>query len=141
MSLEVIHRLVTQVAGDNHHLRVIQLPVSAVMLEAFTFRNQPVRNSILTAVSAARDLGFCVVGSAALGQGQLPAKAKEALADAFPALQTDRQRSLQFARSLPGLSSALFGSTEAEHVREDLLALAQPVDSTAALRLAHLKGR
>jgi aryl-alcohol dehydrogenase-like predicted oxidoreductase len=141
MSLEVIHRLVTEVAGDGHHLRVIQLPVNAAMLEAFTFRNQPVRNSILTAVSAARDLGFCVVASAALGQSELPAKAKEALAEAFPHLRTDRQRSLQFARSLPGLCSALFGSTDAEHVREDLAALAPPPDPAAALRLAHLKGR
>jgi aryl-alcohol dehydrogenase-like predicted oxidoreductase len=141
MSLEVIHRLVTEVAGKSHHLRVIQLPVNAAMLEAFVFRNQPVRNSILTAVSAAHDLGFYVVGSAALGQSDLPAKTKEALADAFPLLRTDRQRSLQLARSLPGLCSALFGSTEAEHVREDLAALAQPPDTAAALRLAHLKGR
>jgi len=141
MSLEVIQRLVTEVAGPRHNLRVIQLPVNAGMLEALTFRNQPVRNSILTAVSAARDLGFSVVASAALGQGQFPARMKEALAEAFPALRTDRQRSLHFARSLPGLASALFGSTEPEHAREDLAALALPADPAAALRLAHSKGR
>ena len=141
MSLEVIERLVSEVAGKNHHLRVIQLPINAAMLEALTFRNQPVRNSLLTAVTAARDLGFEVVASAALAQGQLSAKMKEALADAFPALQTDRQRSLQFVRSLPGLASALFGSTEPEHVREDLVALAQPAGASAALRVAHMKGR
>jgi aryl-alcohol dehydrogenase-like predicted oxidoreductase len=141
MSLEVIERLVTEVAGQDHHLRVIQLPVNALMLEALTLRNQPVKNSLLTTVSAARDLGFDVVASAALGQGQIPVKMKEALAETFPALWTDRQRSLQFVRSLPGLASALFGSTEAEHVREDLVALLQPVDPVAALRMAHLKGR
>lgn len=141
MSLEVIQRLVTEVAGQKHNLRVIQLPVNASMLDAMTFRNQPVRNSILTAVSAARDLGFSVVASAALGQGQFPAKMKDALAEAFPALRTERQRGLQFARSLPGLTSSLFGSTEPEHVREDLAALALPADPTAALRLAHSKGR
>jgi aryl-alcohol dehydrogenase-like predicted oxidoreductase len=141
MSLEVIHRLVTEVAGPGHHLRVIQLPVNTGMVEALTFRNQPVRNSILTAVSAARDLGFEVVASAALGQGHFPPKVVEALAETFPDLRTDRQRSLQFVRSLPGLSSALFGSTEAAHVREDLGALGPPADPAAALRLAHLKGR
>jgi aryl-alcohol dehydrogenase-like predicted oxidoreductase len=141
MSLEVIERLVTEVAGKDHHLRVIQLPVNAAMLEAFTFRNQPVRNSLLTAVSAARELGFDVIASAALGQGQLPVRMKAALAEAFPVLATHRQRTLQFARSLPGLASALFGSTEVGHVREDLVALAQPADPTAALRLAHMKGR
>jgi aryl-alcohol dehydrogenase-like predicted oxidoreductase len=117
------------------------LPVNAAMLEAVTFRNQPVRNSLLTAVSAARELGFDVIASAALGQGQLPARMKEALAEAFAGLTTHRQRSLHFARSLPGLASALFGSTEVAHVREDLVALAQPADPTAALRLAHMKGR
>ncbi len=141
MSLEVLNQLVTEVAGPGHHLRVIQLPVNAAMLEAVTFRNQPVRNSILTAVSAARELGFDVVASAALGQGQFPARMKETLAEAYPDLRTDRQRSLQFARSLPGISSALFGSTDPGHVREDLLALAQPADPTTALRVAHLKGR
>jgi aryl-alcohol dehydrogenase-like predicted oxidoreductase len=141
MSLEVLQRLVTEVAGPDHHLRVIQLPVNAAMLEAVTFRNQPVRNSLFTAVSAAQDLGFAVIASAALGQGQFSPRLKDALAEAFPALRTDRQRSLQFARSLPGVISALFGSTEPEHVREDLMALAQPPEATSALRLAHLKGR
>jgi aryl-alcohol dehydrogenase-like predicted oxidoreductase len=141
MSLEVIHRLVSEVAGKDHHLRVIQLPVNAAMLEALTFRNQPVGNSLLTAASAARDLGFEVVASAALGQGQFPAKMNDALAEAWPGLLTHRQRSLQFVRSLPGISSALFGSTEVEHVREDLVALAQPDDPVSALRLAHMKGR
>jgi aryl-alcohol dehydrogenase-like predicted oxidoreductase len=141
MSLEVLQRLVIEVAGQNHHLRVAQLPVNATMLEALTLRNQPVRNSILTAVSAARDLGFTVVASAALGQGHFPQRIKEALAEAFPGLQTDRQRSLQLVRSLPGIASALFGSTEVGHVREDLMALAQPADPAAALRLAHLRGR
>jgi aryl-alcohol dehydrogenase-like predicted oxidoreductase len=141
MSLEVLQRLVAEVAGKNHHLRVIQLPVNAAMLEAFTFRNQPVRNSLLPAVSAARDLGFQVVASAALGQGQFPPRMREALAETFPAFGTDRQRGLQMIRSLPGITSALFGSTEAAHVREDLMALGQPADPAAALRVAHLKGR
>ena len=141
MSLEVLRRLVTEVAGPNHHLRVIQLPVNPIMTEAVTLRNQPVKNSILTVLSAAADLGFTVVASAALGQGQMPPRRQEAMRAVFPSLGTTGQRSLQFVRSLPGVVSALFGSTDVAHVRENLAVFAQPPDPHAALQLAHMKGR
>jgi aryl-alcohol dehydrogenase-like predicted oxidoreductase len=141
MSLEVLQRLVVEVAGPNHNLRVVQLPVNTGMLEALTLRNQPVQNSILPLLTAARDLGFLVVASAALGQGQRPPRMADALAEAFPALSTPDQRDLQLVRSLPGVTSALFGSTDEAHVRENLAVVAQAPDPAAALRLAHLKGR
>ncbi len=141
MSLEVLHRLVVEVAGPNHHLRVVQLPINVGMMEALTLRNQPVKNSILPVLSAARDLGFLVVASAALGQGRATARMVEGLAAAFPMLTTRDQRSLHLARSLPGVTSALFGSTDEAHVRENLAVLAQPPDAEAALRVAHTKGR
>jgi len=141
MSLEVLRRLVTEVAGPDHHLRVIQLPVNPAMSEAATLRNQPVKNSILTVLSAAADLGFTVVASAALGQGQMPQRTQDALQAVFPALGSTGQRSLQFVRSLPGVVSALFGSTDVAHVRENLAVFGQPLDPHAALQLAHMKGR
>jgi aryl-alcohol dehydrogenase-like predicted oxidoreductase len=141
MSLEVLQRLATEVAGPHHHLSVVQLPVSAGMLEALTLRNQPVKNSILPTLSAARDLGFTVIASAALGQGQLSPRMAEVLAETFRALDTAGQRHLQLVRSLPGVTSALFGSTDAGHVREDLKIVALPPDNAAALRVAHMKGR
>ncbi len=141
MSLEVLRRLVTEVAGPDHHLRVIQLPLSPAMSEAVTLRNQPVRNSVVSVLSAAADLGFAVVASAALGQGQISPRMQEAMATVFGSFSSAGQRSLQFARSLPGVVSALFGSTSVEHVRENLAVLTRPPDSHAALQLAHMKGR
>jgi aryl-alcohol dehydrogenase-like predicted oxidoreductase len=141
MSLEVTRRLAMDVAGADHHLRVVQLPLSGAMLEAMTLRNQPVKNSILPVLAAARDLGFAVIASAALGQGQTPARLRETMSDSFPALETDSQRSLHFIRSLPGVASALFGSTSVEHVRENLVVSSWPPDPLTALRLAHMKGR
>jgi aryl-alcohol dehydrogenase-like predicted oxidoreductase len=142
MSLEVLKRLVVEVAGPDHHLRVVQLPINPGMLEALTLRNQPVRNSILPVLSAARDLGFVVIASASLAQGQvLPSRMGEALAEAFPALATPDQRILHLVRSLPGVTSALFGSTDEAHVTENLAVTAEPLDSAAALRMAHMKGR
>ena len=141
MSLEVLRRLVTEVAGPDHHLRVIQLPLSPAMSEAVTLRNQPVKNSVLPLLSAATDLGFAVVASAALGQGQISPRMQEAMQAAFGSFGSAGQRSLQFVRSLPGVASALFGSTCVEHVRENLAVLAQPPDPHAALQLAHMRGR
>jgi aryl-alcohol dehydrogenase-like predicted oxidoreductase len=141
MSLEVLQRLVIEVAGANHHLKVVQLPINTGMLEALTLRNQPVQNSILPLLSAARDLGFRVIASAALGQGQASPRLADALREAFPGMTTPDQRNLHLARSLPDVMTALFGSTDEVHVHDNLLIAAQPPDPAAALRLAHLKGR
>ena len=137
MSLETMIRLVTEVAGPNHHFRVVQLPLNVGMTESATLRIQPVRDSLLTTLEAARDLGLTVLASAALGQGQLPERALTALVEAFPLLATTRQRALQFARSQPGVTTALMGTTQVEHVRENLAVAAYPPEPERAHRLAH----
>ncbi len=141
MSLEVVMRLVTEVAGPRHHLRVVQMPLSLATLEAMTLRNQPIGKNLLAALPAAADLGLAVVASAALGQGQIPPRLEQALGEAYGGLDTFSQRALQFARSLPGVASALFGSVDAKHVRENLAVLDAPPDPKAALRLVRMKGR
>jgi hypothetical protein len=142
MSLEVLERLVVEVAGPNHHLRVVQLPINPGMLEALTLRNQPVQNSVLPVLSAARDLGFLTIASASLAQGQAaPSRMADALREAFSALATPDQRVLHLIRSLPGVTCALFGSTDESHVAENLAVATHPPDPAAALRLGHMKGR
>lgn len=141
MSLEIMLRLAAEVAGPNHHLRAIQLPVNVVMTEAVTLRNQPVKNSILPALSAARDLGLSVFASAALAQGQITARAAELLAETYPELGAATHPSLQFARSLPGVTSTLFGSTQIAHVLDNMRLAAQPPDPKRALRVAHTLAR
>ena len=141
MSLEVLMHLVVEVAGPNHHLRVVQLPINPSMLEALTLRNQPVQNSILSLLSAARDLGFLVIASASLAQGQITPRMSDALRETFSTLVTSDQRTLHMVRSLPGVTTALFGSTDEAHVTENLAIAAQPPNPAAALRLGHMKGR
>lgn len=140
-SLEVIMRLVTEVAGARHHLRVVQMPLSLATLEAMTLRNQPIGKNLLAALPAAGDLGLTVIASAALGQGQISPRLEQGLGETYGGLDTFSQRALQFVRSLPGVASALFGSVDAAHVRENLAVLAVPPDRQAALRLVHMKGR
>lgn len=141
MSLENVLRLAVEVAGPDHHLRAVQLPVSVAMTEAATLRNQPVRNSLLTALSAAQTLGLTVFVSAALGQGQSVNRSAEPLAEAFPEVAGSVSRALQFVRSLPGVTSALFGSLQLEHVREILQLAGHRPAPRRALRVAQALAR
>lgn len=141
ISLEVLVRLAEEVAGPNHHLRAVQLPISAVMPEAQTLRNQPVRNGILSALNAAHDLGLAVIGSAALGQGCLTERHAALLNEAFPALEGAAPRALQFARSLPHVTAVLFGSLQPAHIRQNLGVAGVAPEPEAALRLAQALAR
>jgi aryl-alcohol dehydrogenase-like predicted oxidoreductase len=42
------------------------------------------------------------------------------LVDAFASLETDAQRAIAFARSIPGVTTALVGMKRVEHVDENL---------------------
>ncbi len=141
LSLEVMLQLAAEVAGPDHHLRAIQLPINPAMPEAQTLRNQPVQNRILSALNAARDLGVTVIGSAALGQAALSDRHAATLAEMFPGLAGAAPAALQFARSLPQVTSALFGSLDPAHIWQDLAVAAVAPDPERALRAAQTFAR
>ncbi len=111
--LEILAR---GIAGDAHHFRFVQLPLNLGMTEALTLANQAVDERTLPMIEAAHALDIALVGSASLLQGQmarnLPAFIKDVLG-----LESDAERALQFARSTPGMTTALVGMRSAEHVR------------------------
>ena len=88
------------------------------MTEALTLGNQNLQSGTKTIMEAANELGITLVGSASLLQGQvaqnLPAFVAEALG-----LSNDVQRALQFARSAPGITTALVGMSRTSHVEEN----------------------
>jgi predicted aldo/keto reductase-like oxidoreductase len=141
MSLEIMVRLATEVAGQGHHLQVIQLPVSVVTTEGVVFRNQAVEDKLLPALKCACDLGLAVITSASLGQAQFTTRVASLLSEAYPTLNTAGQRALQFTRSLPGVTTALVGMGRVEHVREDMALAACPPDPERAHRLANALAR
>jgi predicted aldo/keto reductase-like oxidoreductase len=141
MSLEVMVRLASEVAGPGHHLQVIQLPVSVAIPEGMVFRNQAVGDKLLPVLECARDLGLVVITSASIGQAQVAGRVASQLAEVFPALSTPVQRALQFTRSLPGVTTALVGMGRVDHVREDMALAACPPDPERAHRLAHALAR
>ncbi len=120
LSLAEVMRAARDVAGDDHHFRVLQLPYNLAMTEAFTRANQQVDGEWVSTLEAARRLGIYVVASASIYQGQLARNLPPVLSDYLPGLGTDAQRALQFVRSTPGIGSALVGMKQLSHVEENL---------------------
>ena len=116
MQLAEIAEVARQIAGDSHHFRFVQLPFNLGMTEALTLGNQSIGGQHKTVMEAASDLGITLIASAALLQGQvtrnLPAFVGQALGFA-----SDAENALQFARSAPGITTALVGMSRVEHVK------------------------
>lgn len=126
LSLAEIVGMATEVAGQKHHLRYMQLPYNLFMTEAFAFQNQQINDEFMSAIAAANDLGLTVMTSAPLMQGRLAHPIMPELAEVITDLDTDAQRAIQFARSTPGVTTALVGMKQPEHVRENLALTAIP---------------
>ena len=130
LSLSELVQVAEQVAGQDHHFRIVQLPYNLAMPEAFFFPNQSVEDETVPLLEAARRLNVTVFASASLLQGQV--------ARGFPGelrallngeLETDAQCALQFVRSTPGIGAALVGMRRMEHVEENLRLVEKPLAS------------
>jgi len=118
-SLPDVVAVAREVAGDGHHFGFVQLPVNLMMPEAVVLPNQHVAGRELPLLATALELGVTVIASAPTLQGRLARGLPPATAGAI-GLANDFERALQFARSAPGLTTALVGMSRAEHVRANL---------------------
>ncbi len=116
LSLEEMVGIAKDVAGDDHHFRFVQLPFNLAMPEALTRPTQMVGGKAMPMVQAARNLGIALVTSAALLQGQL-AKSMPPFVQAALGLNDAPSLAIQFARSVPGLTTALVGMSRVAHVQ------------------------
>ena len=121
--LAEIVKIAEEVAGADHHFRVIQLPISLAMPEAVRTATQPVSGAFVPMLQAASELGIAVIASAPLMQGQLVRGLPDKLGEAFPDLASDAQRAVAFVRSLPRVTAALVGMKSPPHLREQLEAV------------------
>ncbi|MFY9690689.1 MAG: aldo/keto reductase [Candidatus Acidiferrales bacterium] len=119
LSLAEIEEIARDIGGGDHHFRFVQLPVNLAMPEALIRPNQVVQGKTLAVVQAARLLGITLVSSAALLQGQLTRNLPPYIGDAL-GLKKNSEQALQFARSVPGVTTALVGMSRVEHVRANL---------------------
>lgn len=136
LSLAELAGAATDAGGHDHHFRVIQLPYNLAMTEALTLRNQTLPGGNQVSLLAAADaMGIAVCASASLLQGQLTRRLPEVLQSAFPGMESDAQRSLQFVRSTPGIGVALVGMSSAAHVAHNLATLKHPPAPEALMKL------
>jgi aryl-alcohol dehydrogenase-like predicted oxidoreductase len=126
LSLAAIESVAREIKGDSHHFRFVQLPVNLSMTEALTLPNQSFQDKQTTIVEAASALGIQLIASASLLQGRVARNLPPFVAKAI-GLEDDTQRALQFARSLPGVATALVGMSHAEHVRANARLFALPL--------------
>jgi aryl-alcohol dehydrogenase-like predicted oxidoreductase len=120
LSLAEVVELAARAGGKDHHLKVIQLPLNLGMTEALSLANQTVKGKDSTILEAAQALGITVMCSASILQGQLTHNLPEVIGETFQGLETDGQRALQFVRSTPGVTTALVGMKQVNHVEENL---------------------
>jgi aryl-alcohol dehydrogenase-like predicted oxidoreductase len=115
MQLAEIEAIARQIAGEKHRFRFVQLPFNLGMTEALTLGNQSISGKLKTVMETADELNIVLVASASLLQGQVARNLPPFIADAF-GLDSDAERALQFARSAPGITTALVGMSSPEHV-------------------------
>jgi len=106
---------------DDSHLAAIQLPFNVAMADAFTVEGQPEPDGEgrTSALWYAREAGLHVFTSASLLQGRLADGLPEAVARELSG-ETAAQRAINFARSAPGVTSALVGTGSPSHVAENV---------------------
>jgi aryl-alcohol dehydrogenase-like predicted oxidoreductase len=131
LPLAELVRLAEEIRPGGHHFRFVQLPYNLAMAEARTLKAQAFNGERLSTLDAAHHLGITVIASAAILQGQLTRLPRD-FAAAFPGLGTDAQRAIQFARSTPGITTALVGMRGRRHVEENLALARVPPDPEAA---------
>jgi aryl-alcohol dehydrogenase-like predicted oxidoreductase len=119
-SLERMVTTASEVGGDAHGFRFIQLPVNLAMPEALTLRNQSVNGKSMSTLEAAAELGVTAISSASIFQGRVARGLPADLRQALGSLPTDAQAALQFVRSTPGITTALVGMSSSQHVEENL---------------------
>ena len=115
MQLSELAAIAEEIAGDKHRFRFVQLPFNLAMTEALTLGNQNVGGNEKTIMEGASELGITLVASASLLQGQVAQNLPAFVAEAF-GLENDVERALQFARSAPGITTALVGMSRTAHV-------------------------
>ena len=126
LDLSELVGIARDVGGDDHHFRLVQVPVNLAMSEAVRAPTQRLGGRrVVPLLQAAEELGVSVVASATLMQARLTHGLPNELRDAFPSLATDAQRAIAFVRSLPAVRTALVGMRDVGHVTENAAAAAR----------------
>ncbi len=120
LSLEEMVILAREVAGPNHHFKHVQLPFNIAMPEAWVLANQRYGAAQLPLLKMAGALDVTVAASGSLLQGKLTKGLPDFIMEHFKDCKTPAQVNLAFSQSVSGLTTALVGMKNPEHVSENL---------------------
>jgi aryl-alcohol dehydrogenase-like predicted oxidoreductase len=130
---DVLHAA-EEVGGKDHRFRAIQLPFNLAMPEAAVASTQQTGRKLAPLLQVAKAHGLMVFASASLLQGQLTQGLSPEIRSWFPGMRTDAQCAIQFVRSTPGITCALVGMSNLEHVQENLGTASTPPMTLEQLR-------
>ncbi|MDS0297955.1 aldo/keto reductase [Halogeometricum sp. S1BR25-6] len=116
-------RAAESAGADDCGFAAVQLPFNVRMADAFTVEahRHPDEEGDVSALRYVHESGLDAFASASLSQGAL-AESIPAAVDGQLSGETPAQRALNFARSAPGVTSALVGTGSPEHVAENVAA-------------------
>lgn len=117
--LELAGEAAESVRGtDDHAFDCIQLPLNLALTEAANKPTQSWRGEEVPILEAARDADLLVLTSASMMQAKILGHIKEEVMKVLDA-DTDVEACLQFARSCPGVTTALCGMGTPKHAEEN----------------------
>ena len=120
ISIEALVSTAHDVAGDEHHLVAVQMPVNLGMMEGVRTPTQVVKGQPRTSLEAADEMGIAMITVAPLMQGRLARDLPAAAREAFPEASTDAACALSFVRMLPHVASVVVGMSDVRHVEENV---------------------
>ncbi len=120
LSIESLVSVAHNVAGDDHHLVAVQMPVNLGMMEGVRAPTQVVKGQERTSLEAADELGIAMITVAPLIQGRLARDLPAAAREAFPEAGTDAACALSFVKMLPHVASVVVGMRSVRHVEENV---------------------
>ena len=120
LSLEEVLGAARAAGGEDHHFRIVQLPLNLGMPEAFSKPNQSLGEETTCFLAAAAKNGITVMTSGSILQGRAAQGLPPVIGEVFPGFATDGQRAIQFPRSAPGVAVALVGMRQIAHVAENM---------------------
>jgi aryl-alcohol dehydrogenase-like predicted oxidoreductase len=123
LSLNDIMQIAQEVGGESHHFKYIQSPFNLVKTHAYNYANQQGPDGrYYTLMQAIEGFGLNLLASSSLLQMNLfKGKFDQTIRETLGTSElTDIGAALQFARS-GNVLSALFGTADSEHVKENML--------------------
>ncbi|MBI4242806.1 MAG: aldo/keto reductase [Planctomycetes bacterium] len=120
ISLDSVIECAIKAGGTYNHFKFIQLPFNLGLPEAFIEATQEFDDEYFTILDLAKRNEIAIIGSASLLQARLLGRVPDEFRSKFPTVKKDHQICLQFARSTPGILTALCGMKNSIHVEENM---------------------